>query len=265
MLRYQVKQPADKAHAKPLAKMTGIFIALVLGVICYSISVYAWFQAGVVNTGNRIQAAEYHLDVSVVRTPDGQPVDPIQDAYPLTAGEQYDIVLSASGGATTGHCVIQGGQSTLYTANIPSGSRFTFSITPSQDRQYTFSGHWGTPEGDVNVTDGAQIQEEGRSISAPAGITGFTQPTTAAETPDSDDAIYSTGFSAGFTTANPIPPVESTDAAAGTTVTGTTNDIDDTDNATTTAMETTPTTTSTIPASSEATTTPENTPITTQP
>lgn len=261
MLRYQVKQPADKAHAKPLAKMTGIFIALVLGVICYSISVYAWFQAGVVNTGNRIQAAEYHLDVSVVRTPDGQPVDPIQDAYPLTAGEQYDIVLSASGGATTGHCVIQGGESILYTANIPSGSRFTFSIIPSQDRQYTFSGHWGTPEGDVNVTDGAQIQEEGRSISAPAGITGFTQSPTTAGNSESGDTLYTTGFTAD----TPIPPVESTDAAAGTTVTGTTNDIDDTDNATTTAMETTPTTTSTIPASSEATTTPENTPITTQP
>ena len=61
-----------------MRKVTAIITALVIGVACFSVTVYAWFQASITNTGNKIESAEYGIKVSI--TTNGTNVSPYRPA-----------------------------------------------------------------------------------------------------------------------------------------------------------------------------------------
>ena len=99
-------------------KAASIIAVSVIAVLCYSFSVYAWFNSDITNTGNLIRSANYEI-TAVVSGGDlitGTTVG--NDGIELQAGETYTVILEASGGATKGYCVVSDGEQNWYTQNL---------------------------------------------------------------------------------------------------------------------------------------------------
>ena len=119
MLFYRAKHRTEKESDKLLRKIiiTGVIFAA--AIVFYSATVFAWFQAGLSNTGNTIKAAEFSVSVTVKNEAD-EPVWPDSDgSYALDRNTAYSITLTGDGNAENGYCIISDGNNvTLYTANI---------------------------------------------------------------------------------------------------------------------------------------------------
>lgn len=105
-LHYKEEHTAPTGSQKTLRKMLALIPALVVAVLCYSVTVYAWFSASIVNTGNVIQTTTYELKISVT-SPDGTNVEPVEGVYHLADGKNTIILTAAKDGASTGYCVIR--------------------------------------------------------------------------------------------------------------------------------------------------------------
>ena len=101
-------------------KAASIIAVSVIAVLCYSFSVYAWFNSDISNRENIIKTASYEV-TAVVSSVDlftaGTPVG--SEGIELQAGETYTVILVASGGATKGYCVVSDGEQNWYTQNLP--------------------------------------------------------------------------------------------------------------------------------------------------
>ena len=166
MLFYRAKHRTEKESDKLLRKIirkiiiTGVIFAA--GIICYSATVFAWFQAGLSNTGNTIKAAEFSVLVTVKNEAD-EPVWPDSDgSYALDRNTAYSITLTGDGNAKNGYCKISGGDVTLYTANIQEKRSIKFSYVPASGGDYIFTACWGTAPEDAGelITDGSEIGEK---------------------------------------------------------------------------------------------------------
>ena len=85
-----------------MRRMLAVVPVMAAALICYSVNVYAWFQASIVNSGNVIQATNYSVEVQITGT-DGNEIAAGASGYELQAGETYSVTLTAAGGGTKGY------------------------------------------------------------------------------------------------------------------------------------------------------------------
>ncbi len=168
-----------------MRKVTAIITALVIGVACFSVTVYAWFQASITNTGNKIESAEYGIQVSI--TTNGTNVSPdADDNYDLAANTAYSVTLTAFGDAEKGYCVMSNGSVSWNTQQILPGESMTFTLIPEKNAAYTFKANWGTVEGAV-ISGGDTIGSKA------AGSSELKNPNTVTPTiPDKTEEAVST-------------------------------------------------------------------------
>lgn len=150
-LHYNSQQEESGGSRKIIRQMLAILSVLVVAVICYSVTVYAWFQASMVNSGNVIQATTYDVAVKVVDS-NGQPISSAAGGYELQANTEYTVILTAAGGASTGYCAIRPADGkAIYTAPIAPGRSLSFSLIPDKTQSYLFTAAWGKYTGDGNI------------------------------------------------------------------------------------------------------------------
>ena len=164
MLFYRAKHRTEKESDKLLRKIiiTGVIFAA--AIVFYSATVFAWFQAGLSNTGNTIKAAQFSVLVTVKDEADASVWPDSDGSYALDRNTAYSITLTGDGNAKNGYCKISGGNVTLYTANIQEQENrsMTFSYVPENSGYYTFTACWGTAPEDAGelITDGSKIGEK---------------------------------------------------------------------------------------------------------
>lgn len=136
-----------------------VMLTLALSIACYGVTVFAWFQAELLNTGNTITSGTYSLAVTVVEKDNTNTgVQETNDSFALTAGKGYTVTITAVG-TTNGYCKISNGTDTWYTEAISGGEDFILTIYPTEAVNYMFTTVWGAPQGDGNLTSGAEIGE----------------------------------------------------------------------------------------------------------
>lgn len=163
MLFYKARHRTENESDKLLKKIIITGVIFGAAIVCYSATVFAWFQAGLLNTGNTIKAARFSVLVTVKDEADN-PVWPAANGkYALIKNTAYSITLTGGGNAENGYCKISDGNNvTLYTANIQETGSITFSFVPETGGNYTFTACWGTAPEDAGelITDGAVIGEK---------------------------------------------------------------------------------------------------------
>ena len=164
MLLYKARHKTKSEHDRLAGKIIITGVVFAAAVICYSATVFAWFQAGLSNTGNTIKAAEFSVSVSVKNEADN-PVWPAANGkYALIKNTAYSITLTGIGTAKNGYCKISDGNVTLYTANLQEQENrsMTFSYVPENSGYYTFTACWGTAPEDAGelITDDSEIGEK---------------------------------------------------------------------------------------------------------
>lgn len=204
-LHYKQEAAALAGSRKTLQKMLALIPALALAVLCYSVTVYAWFSASIVNTGNVIATTTYGLDI-LVRDENEATVQPSDGVYNLETGHNYTVTLTKTGGASTGYCVVKEGENTYYTAPITEGSSFTFTI--AEAGSYTFTAVWGVYTGEGTIPDGGSIGNPTNGLNAlPA--TEDTAPTSSEPTTTSVQESAATTQPTEHQTQQPVDPTES--------------------------------------------------------
>ncbi len=163
MLFYKARHRTEKDSDKLLKKIIITGVIFGVGIICYSATVFAWFQAGLSNTGNIIKAAEFSVSVSVKDEADASVWPDSDGSYALDRNTAYSITLTGDGNAENGYCIISDGNNvTLYTANIQEKGSIKFSYVPASGGDYIFTACWGTAPQDSGelITDGSEIGEK---------------------------------------------------------------------------------------------------------
>lgn len=136
-----------------------VMLTLALSIACYGVTVFAWFQSELLNTGNTITSGTYSLAVTVVEKDNtNTSVQETNGSFALEAGKGYTVTITAEG-TTNGYCKISNGSDTWNTEAISGGKTFTLTIYPAKSANYAFTTVWGAPQGDVNLTSGAEIGE----------------------------------------------------------------------------------------------------------
>ena len=137
-----------------------VMLTLALSIACYGVTVFAWFQSELLNTGNTITSGTYSLAVTVVEKDNtNTSVQETNDSFALTAGKGYTVTITAVG-TTNGYCKISNGTDTWNTEAISGGKTFTLTIYPAESANYAFTTVWGAPQNDENlIPDNYQIGE----------------------------------------------------------------------------------------------------------
>lgn len=218
-LHYSAKREKPGCSRKIIWQMLALIPALAIAVACYSVSVYAWFQASIVNSGNVIQATTYDVVVTITDDSDKKVEAATDGGYHLTGGKKYKVILTAEGGGEKGgYCVIQPGDGVLlYTDPIVPTQSLTFTLIPEEEQTYTFTAVWGEYTGNGKIieneaTVGTVPTTSVTEQAAPTDGTGSSEPaeTTAPEQPTTSQPTESTTNPAETTTAVPPDSSEST-------------------------------------------------------
>lgn len=136
-----------------------VMLTLALSIACYGVTVFAWFQAELLNTGNTITSGTYSLIVTVDEKDTTNKVPESDGSFALTAGEGYTVTITAEG-TTNGYCKISNGTDTWNTEAISGGETFTLTIYPAVNASYIFTTVWGAPQNDEKlIPDNYQIGE----------------------------------------------------------------------------------------------------------
>ena len=154
----QAKHKTAPKGSPIFRRATVVMLTLALSIACYGVTVFAWFQAEVLNTGNTITSGTYSLIVTVDEKDTANKVPESDGSFALTAGKGYTVTITAEG-TTNGYCKISNGTDTWNTEAISVGKTFTLTIYPTKAVNYTFTTVWGAPQGDGNLTSGAAIGE----------------------------------------------------------------------------------------------------------
>lgn len=174
-----------------------IFLIAAVAVLACSITVFAWFQANVTNTGNSITTTGYELTVAV-KDSNGD-VAVTDNKCDLSADTSYTVTLTAGdNGASTGYCEIATGENKWYTGQIDKGNTFTFTFVPKTTGEYTFTAMWGTYAEAPDVENGETLalgtaNSNSNQLAAPPAAPETTEPETepeeepATEEPEKDN------------------------------------------------------------------------------
>lgn len=164
MLFYKARHRTENESDKLLKKIIITGVIFGAAIVCYSATVFAWFQAGLLNTGNTIKAARFSVLVTVKDETNNIVPPESNGSYALVKNTVYSITITGDGNAENGYCKISGGNVTFYTANIQKqkNKSITFSYVPENSGDYTFTACWGTAPEDAGelITDGAVIGEK---------------------------------------------------------------------------------------------------------
>ena len=176
MLFYRAKHRTEKESDKLLRRIIITGVIFGAAIVFYSATVFAWFQAGLSNTGNTIKAAQFSVLVTVKDEADASVWPDSDGSYALDRNTAYSITLTGDGNAENGYCIISDGNNvTLYTANIQEKRSIKFSYVPASGGDYIFTACWGTAPQDSGelVADGSNIGEktdsgnDGMSVGTP--------------------------------------------------------------------------------------------------
>ena len=163
MLFYKARHRTEKDSNKLLKKIIITGVVFGVGIICYSATVFAWFQAGLLNTGNTIKAARFSVLVTVKDETNNIVPPESNGSYALVKNTVYSITITGDGNAENGYCKISDGNNvTLYTANIQEKGSIKFSYVPASGGDYIFTACWGTAPEDAGelITDDSEIGEK---------------------------------------------------------------------------------------------------------
>ena len=165
MLFYKARHRTEKDSDKLLKKIIITGVIFGAAIVCYSATVFAWFQAGLLNTGNTIKAARFSVLVTVKDETNNIVPPESNGSYALVKNTVYSITITGDGNAENGYCKISDGNNvTLYTANLQEQEHrsMTFSYVPENSGAYTFTACWGTAPEDAGelITDGSEIGEK---------------------------------------------------------------------------------------------------------
>lgn len=163
---YRRRQTSRNASQKFMHKGARIFLIAAVAVLACSITVFAWFQANVTNTGNSITTTGYELTVKI--TDNNQTEVAVTDHKAnLNANTSYTVTLAAGdNGASTGYCEIANSSEKWYTGQINKGESFTFTFIPKTGGEYTFTATWGTYTGDPDVKNSGDALKLGSASSS---------------------------------------------------------------------------------------------------
>lgn len=176
MLFYRARHRTEKESDKLLRRIIITGVIFGAAIVFYSATVFAWFQAGLSNTGNTIKAAQFSVLVTVKDEADASVWPDSDGSYALDRNTAYSITLTGDGNAENGYCIISDGNNvTLYTANIQEKGSIKFSYVPASGGDYIFTACWGTAPQDSGelVADGSNIGEktdsgnDGMSVGTP--------------------------------------------------------------------------------------------------
>ena len=165
MLFYKARHRTENESDKLLKKIIITGVIFGAAIVCYSATVFAWFQAGLLNTGNTIKAARFSVLVTVKDETNNIVPPESNGSYALVKNTVYSITITGDGNAENGYCKISDGNNvTFYTANIQKqkNKSITFSYVPENSGDYTFTACWGTAPEDAGelITDGSEIGEK---------------------------------------------------------------------------------------------------------
>lgn len=82
-------QPIHKTASKAspiFRRVVVVLLTLVLSLACYGVTVFAWFQADVLNAGNTIQSGSYAITVRIEDEETNTPVTAQNGGFTLEAG-----------------------------------------------------------------------------------------------------------------------------------------------------------------------------------
>ena len=173
------------------------FLSIILSVILLCGMTWAWFETTKAGSTEPIRAAEYGVTVTVSNNGvavTGGDYGNGGKCYILAADIDYTVVLTATGTAKTGFCIMsfpaenaEGISVTkeLYSAQMSSGSSITFTFRLEKATEVNFIPQWGTSarseapdiENGKTISIGSQ-SGSGNGTSTPV----TTEPTTTAPT-----------------------------------------------------------------------------------
>ncbi len=224
-LHYKSEHTDTPRSRKIIRQMLALIPALVIAAACYSVSVYAWFQASIVNSGNVIQTTTYDIAVTIAEAGDKE-IEAVDGVYHLKANTEYAVSLTAAGGGEKGgYCVIQPEDGALiYTEPIAPNQSLSFTLIPDKEQTYTFKAVWGKYTGDGKIiTNKAVIGTEPVAPvdkqAVPTDDTGSSEPvgTTAPEPQATTQPTESSPNPAETTTA--VPSVSDSTSVPSSAVT----------------------------------------------
>ncbi len=123
-------------------------LSICICVICLAGSTFAWFTASQSTSTQTITAANYKVETivkKVTETEDIETVVAAEDggAYTLETGT-YTVVLTATGDATTGYCIIKLGETEIYKQQLKPENTFEFALVVYEDATLEITYQWGT-------------------------------------------------------------------------------------------------------------------------
>ena len=148
------------------------FLSIILSVILLCGMTWAWFETTKAGSTEPIRTAEYGMTVTVSKggvAEIGGDYGNGGKRYILAADIDYTVVLTATGTAKTGFCIMsfpaenaEGITVTkeLYSAQMPSGSSITFTFRLTKATEVNFMPQWGT-----SARSEAPDIENGKTIS----------------------------------------------------------------------------------------------------
>lgn len=174
------------------------FLSIILSVILLCGMTWAWFETTKAGSTEPIRTAEYGMTVTVSKggvAEIGGDYGNGGKRYILAADIDYTVVLTATGTAKTGFCIMsfpaenaEGITVTkeLYSAQMPSGSSITFTFRLTKATEVNFMPQWGTSARSEapDIENGKTISVGSQSGSGNRTATPVTtEPTTTTTTP----------------------------------------------------------------------------------
>lgn len=151
---YTVEHVKNTKEENILRMLAPSFVGIILCMVCLAGSTWAWFTASVQTQPQTIKTANYSIAVMVNN-------QPISASTTMSAGQTYNVVLTASGTAPSGgYCIVGDGEKLFYTERILPGETLKFTLIPEKEAVYTFTSMWGSHEGESNISDGDIIGKE---------------------------------------------------------------------------------------------------------
>lgn len=169
------------------------FLSIILSVILLCGMTWAWFETTKAGSTEPIRTAEYGMTVTVSKggvAEIGGDYGNGGKRYILAADIDYTVVLTATGTAKTGFCIMsfpaenaEGITVTkeLYSAQMPSGSSITFTFRLTKATEVNFMPQWGTSARSEapDIENGKTISIDSQSGSGNRTATPVTtEPTT---------------------------------------------------------------------------------------
>ena len=217
------------------------FLSIILSVILLCGMTWAWFETTKAGSTEPIRAAEYGVTVTVSNNGaavTGGDYGNGGKRYILAADIDYTVVLTATGTAKTGFCIMsfpaenaEGITVTkeLYSAQMSSGSSITFTFRLEKATEINFIPQWGTSarseapdiENGKTISIGSQ-SSSGNGTSTPVTTEPTTTTTTVTEPVTTAPVVTEPVTTTEPVTQEPVTTVPTVTEPVTTTTTATT-------------------------------------------